>query len=156
MTATTPSDEGRRIVIFGSSRWTSRKLTVDALSRVMRVFQGPYTLVSDMTDGASRYAAAAARELGWRVEQHEFDQSQCGADCPTKNHRRAGGPAGEWCPTARLRNFSRMLDLGADQALLFNFGSQSKSRRDGTNELKDRGIGIWEFVQTPGPVGRKK
>lgn len=148
MTSKGNDDTGRRILVFGSALWTSRKLTFDALRRVMEVFRGPYTLVCDMTDGAARYAAAAARDLGWQIEAHEFDITKCGPDCPTKNHRRPGGPGGDWCPSARLRNQELMADLGADVCIVLNYGTPpSGYRRDGTKEIKARGIGVWDYTQ---------
>jgi hypothetical protein len=147
-------DTGRRILVFGSSLFTSRPLATTALKRVMQVYRGPYTLVCDMTDGAARYAAVVARDLGWQIEGHEFDVTKCGPDCPTSNHRRPGGPAGDWCPSARLRNQEAMAELGADQAIVLCYGTPpSGARRDGTKEVKARGIGLWEYVQQPAKKG---
>jgi hypothetical protein len=141
-------DTGRRILVFGSALWTSRKMTTDAFRRVMEVYRGPYTLVCDMTDGAARYAAVVARELGWQVEVHEFDVTKCGPDCPTRNHRRPGGPQGDWCPSARLRNQEAMAELGVDLCIAFSYGvPPSGVRRDGTKEIKARGIALWEYTQ---------
>jgi len=153
MTRRRKDDTGRRILVFGSPYWSSRKLTVDALQRVMEVYRPTYTLVCDMTDGAARYAAAVARELGWQVEVHEFDVTKCGPDCPTRNHRRKS-QQGDWCPSARLRNQEAMADLGADVCIALGYGvPPSGVRRDGTKEIKARGIGVWEYTQ-PGAARR--
>lgn len=148
MTTSTNDDNGRRILVFGSPKWTSRALTLAAFKRVMQVYVGPYTLVTDMSDGAGRFAAAIGRELGWRVEAHEYDPMKCGADCPTTNHRRSGGPLGDFCPTARQRNLDAMADLGADLAIYLGHSQPpSGIRRDSNKDIKLRGIGLWEYIQ---------
>lgn len=146
----TDNKEGymRRIVVVGSPTWTDNRTAMAALRRVMAVYRDPYTLVCDMSDGAARYAAAGARTLGWAVEPHEIDPAKCLPDCPTENHRRRGGPTGDWCPAVRFRNVLDMLDSGPDLALfLVRPTGRSAATRMGQAEAKARGIGVWEYVQ---------
>lgn len=138
-----------RILAVGSGRWSSQRLTLATLRKVMTVYRDPYVLVCDMGDGAPRFAAAAARSLGWVVEAHEIDPTKCAEDCPTENHRRMGGPAGSWCPTARHRNTELMLDSGIDLCLAFTRTSSREEHgyRAGQHEASRRDIGIWTVDQ---------
>lgn len=140
-----------RIMAVGSSAWTNQRLTATALRKVMALYRDPYVLVCDMTDGAARFAAAAARSLGWEVEPHEFDPSKCASDCPPPDgHRRAGGPDGSWCPNARFRNIDRMLDAGVDLCLSLVRPSSRKAQghRQGQEQARKRDVGVWTVEQT--------
>lgn len=137
-----------RILAVGSVRWSDHRRTVAALRKVMTVYRDPYTLVCDMTDGASRFAAAAATQLGWAVEAYELDPAKCAKDCPP-GHRRPGGPTGDWCPTAAGRNHNRMLDSGIDLVVAFvrSGRREDKGTRAGQFEARRRDIGIWTITQ---------
>jgi hypothetical protein len=137
----------RRIVAIGSTHWNDRRTTMAALKRVMEVYRDPYTLVCDMSDGAARYAAAAARSLGWALEAYEVDTTKCQPDCPTDNHRRRGGPEGDWCPGARPRNLALMLDTNPDLCLFLVRPHGTSPSRIGQAEAKRRGIAVWQYEQ---------
>jgi hypothetical protein len=144
-----------RILAVGSSRWSNQRATLAALRKVMALYRDPYTLVCDMSDGAARYAAAAARSLGWDVEPFELDQAKCAEDCPPADgHRRPGGPDGSWCPTARHRNTETMLDSGIDLCLaLIRPGNRdAQGQRQGQEAARRRDIGVWTVHQAPKDV----
>ena len=147
----------RRVVVVGSPGWSDSRTAIAALRRVMDVYREPYTLVCDMTDGAARYAAAAARMLGWRVEPHEFDQSKCLPDCPTVNHRRRGGPTGDFCPAARGRNTAAMLDSNPDLCIALLRSGGGRATHDGARAgqagARARGIAVWQYQQRKGQDG---
>jgi hypothetical protein len=147
------SDDGRRILVIGSLEWTSRALTRQALNRVLKTFKPPYTIVCDGTDGAAKYAAAVGREMGMGVELHELDTAKCGPECPDEDgHRRVGGPAGEWCPTAKIRNFMAMAASSIDVCIALDIPSNTNVYRDGRKDIKMKhGIGLWEYVQPGNP-----
>jgi hypothetical protein len=141
-----------RILAVGSSRWTSQRLTTATLRKVMALYRDPYVLVCDMTDGAARYAAAAARALGWDVEPYELDQAKCAEDCPPADgHRRPGGPSGSWCPTARHRNTEAMLGGGIDLCVAFvrSGPRDDQGHRQGQAQARRRDIGVWTVQQAP-------
>jgi hypothetical protein len=125
-----------------------------ALDRVEEVFRDPYILVTDMEPGAVRYAAAAARDRGWGVEPHEPQMDKCAPECPTANHRRPGGPSGDWCPTAKYRNLLAMLATGVDHCLAFvredGPHAQGQGLRVGQSVVRKTDIGLWLFVQHQG------
>lgn len=138
-----------RVLALGSPAWTSHRLTMVALRRVMDTFREPYTLVCDMGDGAARYAAAAAQKLGWTVERHETDMAKCAADCPKSNHRRKGGPTGDYCPTARHRNTLDMIATGIHVALVF---VHQRGREDGSRSMpkalcEGGEFAVWKYIQ---------
>ncbi len=144
-----------RILAVGSAKWSDHRRTVAVLRKVMTIYRAPYTLVCDMGDGAPRHAAAAARQLGWTVEAHELDAAKCAKDCPPQ-HRRAGGPTGDWCPTAAGRNRNTMLDSGIDVVLSFIRPGRrdDQGTRTGQAETRRRGIGIWTIEQPRKDNGR--
>src|SRR5262245_13573039 len=139
----------RRILVIGSAEWSDAPAAKRALRRVEEVYQGPYVLVCDMSDGAPRYAAAAARTLGWSIEPHEVDPSKCGPDCP--DHRRRGGLTGDYCPTYRHRSTIAQLATGPDLVIaLLRPRREGKAVRIGQVEVRSRGIALWEFTQRRG------
>jgi hypothetical protein len=131
-----------RTVVVGSADWRDRRLTMSALRRVMDVYKPPYTLVCDMSDGASRYALAGARELGWEIEPRQYDESKCAPDCPP-GHRREGGPEGSWCVTARRRNLDAMIESDPDVVIAFIIGQ--KIARMGQHRARELGIAQWDY-----------
>lgn len=138
----------RRIVVTGSPKWRDTKTTNLALTRVIETYQGPYTLIYDPGTAPGRYAAAAARKLGWALEPREVDITKCGPDCAEEHHRRPGGPAGDWCPTARTRDFMDLLETSPDVVFAFNTEPKRTSRRDGhLMAALARGIAVWSYQQ---------
>lgn len=137
-------DPGRRIIGMGSIRWKDTRTTLAALRRVERVYKPPYTLLHNGTLGAAQYLAVNAKKRGWTIELHDADLTKCAPDCPTENHRRRGGPAGDYCPSARARALQNMLDSGADLliALVVTDGT-----RLGQKEASSRGLAVWEYVR---------
>jgi hypothetical protein len=100
-----------------------------------------------MSDGAARFAVAAARTFGWDVEPHEVDVRKCGADCRT-GHRRPGGSVGYFCPTARFRNTTELIATSPDLVLvLMRLLARQDGSRLGQRGAKDRGIAVWEYRQ---------
>jgi hypothetical protein len=139
-----------RILAVGSSRWTNQRAALAALRKVMTLYREPYVLVCDMGDGAPRFAAAAARSLGWTVEPYELDQSKCADSCPApEGHRRPGGPTGSWCPSARSRNTELMLNGGVDLCIGFvRPGSRDdQGFKQGQAQARRRDIGVWTIEQ---------
>lgn len=133
----------RRIVVIGTPGWRDRRTATEALQRVTEVYRGPYTALCDTSTGAGRYASAIARELGWAIDAHDVDTSTCAPACPTgPGHRRTGGPAGEYCPTARQRRFLDDLN-GADLCIVL---AASPHARLGQAEAARRGIAVWHYT----------
>jgi hypothetical protein len=156
----------RRILVIGDTNWTSVALTREAIQYVMDTFRGPYTLVCTDEHGAAEYAALAAKTFGtvwgswdpfqppteqrWDIEKHALDVTKCAPDCPSHNHRRPGGPAGDWCPAAKSRLIEDLAGKGVDLVIVLRHGrtKAGATRRDRTRYLKDTGIGIRIYTQT--------
>lgn len=139
----------RRVLVAGSSEWTDRRATTAAFKRVMQVYRPPYTLiVDDSGDGTARFAAATARELGWKVETYEVD-TKCAVSCPP-GHRRAGGPRGDWCPLGKRRSLVAQLDTMPDLFVVFKRPAENRRTTDeriGQSDAKQRGIAVWQYTQ---------
>lgn len=142
-----------RILVVGAPRWNDARQTTTALRRVMETYRDPYTLLTDMGEGAGRYAAAAARKLGWTIEPHPVDSAKCVDECPP-DHRKSGGPEGSWCPTAKRRNVVSMLDTADVMISLITPGvsSGNTSTQTGRTAANQRGIAVWVYAQQKGKV----
>lgn len=140
----------RRIVVGGSPTWSDRASTTAAIRRVIEVYKGPYTLITDPSAGPGRYASVVAREHGWTVEPYEVD-TKCGPACEP-NHRRRGGPDGTYCPTARVRALDAQLELGPDLLVMLTrpTSSQPTVDRIGQAGARQRGIALWQYTQKRG------
>lgn len=136
----------RRVLVIGSSTWNDRRLTANALRRVMEVYRPPYSLITDRADGASRYAAAVAADLGWTIDPYEVDV-KCVADC-NPGHRRKGTVHGDYCPTARWRTMAGLIATEPDLVLVLArpVGRESGAKL-GQSIARDAGIAVWEYRQ---------
>jgi hypothetical protein len=137
------STSSRRVMVVGSLDWRDTPATTRALTKVMAVYRGPYTLLlaeHPRVSGAARQANAIASKSGWVVEVHEPVPS-CVAGCPPNHAERRG-----FCPTASQRLREELLATKPDVlVVLARSGSRYKATRLGQFAARHLGIAVWEF-----------
>lgn len=137
----------RDILVIGSPNYSDLREIRRTLRAVETVYHGPYrVLVADGSALAS-YVVGAARDQGWTTELVTVNPD-CATDCPA-GHRRKGGPAGTYCPTARRHLTRELLQNGPDLVLCFVRPTTGlRGTRVGQADAKKLGLPIWEYEQT--------
>lgn len=137
-----------RILVTGSRDWTDWRTLNLALIETAKSDRD-VTLVHGCARGTDSLAAAAARKLGWQVEDHPADwNAPCRASCGPRDHRRPGRGGVEYCPAAGDYRNQAMVDQGADVCLaFFVHGSLNKGTTDCATRAKKAGILVVRIVQ---------
>lgn len=128
-----------RVLLTGSRAWTNPDPIEEALKTIARRHPDMVLVHGACPNGADNLADRIAERCGIEREPHPADWDNCGTDCPQRIHRKIRANGTTYCPLAGPRRNRHMVELGADEALVFITG-RSWGTADCLRRIKTAGI----------------